>query len=155
MSISLRKKSGGEEEASFYTLYRTLQVGCGRREIKIWVDWLSVMSFDVMSCPILMMMMMMLLLLVFNGAGTCHKRQVLGQVGRKYDSKSLLPLRILNPWPLLLRAYVCFEKLGFGIMGPKPLLGNLQILGNRPSALIVGNRVHRGPWVFEIVCCVR
>lgn len=35
-------------------------------------------------------------------------------------------------------------------MGPKPFLGNLQILGNRPSALIVGNRVHRGPWVFEL-----
>lgn len=125
----------------------------GVGDVKSKFGWIgSVMSFDVMSCPILMMMM---LLLVFNGAGTCRKRQVLGQVGRKYDSESLLPLRILNPWPLLLRAYVYFEKLGFGIMGPKPLLGNLQILGNRPSALIVGNRVHRGPWVFEIVCCVR
>lgn len=45
----------------------------GVGDVKSKFGWIgSVMSFDVMSCPILMMMMM---LLVFNGAGTCHKRQ--------------------------------------------------------------------------------
>lgn len=135
---------------SFCTLYRRLQVGCGEREIKIWVDWLC----GVIWCHVMFH---------FDDddvVGVQRRRNMpyeakLGKVGRKYVSESLPPLRRLNPWPLLLRGNVYIEKLGFGLKGPKLFLGNLQILGNRPSALIVGNRVHRGPRVFEIVCCMR